>query len=245
MGMISLNHVDFIQTKNHSKRFGAITKKISRSDEMEPLKAIEMLKECATAAFDETIEVHARLNLNPVYNDQQLRTTVVLPKGTGKRVRVAVITQGENIAEANSADADLVGSEELVERIAGGFLDFDKLVATPDMMPKIAKLGRLLGPKGLMPNPKTGTVTTTIAAAIRDLKAGRVELRTDKTGIVHVAIGKSKFSCHELLENLKAVVACIQSNKPSGAKGVLWKSLFVSSSMGPGIRLDIGKARDL
>merc|ERR1711990_1374131 len=229
-----------------SRRFRTAQKAVpGRMQPQLPEQAVALMKANSNTKFVETAEVHARLNIDPKYNDQQLRATVALPKGTGKTIRIAVLCSGDNIAAAKDAGADFAGDEDLVADISGGMLDFDLLVATPDMMPKIAKLGRLLGPKGLMPNPKTGTVTTIIATAIRDLKAGRVELRTDKTGIVHVAIGKSKFSCHELLENLKTVVACIQSSKPSGAKGVLWKNLFVSSSMGPGIRLDIGKARDL
>lgn len=228
-----------------SKRFIKASQMVNRLDELEPLFAIKQLKESATAKFRETVEVHARLNINPIYNDQQLRTTVVLPNGSGKTMRVAVITQGDNIATATSADADFVGSDELIERIAGGFLDFDKLVATPDMMPKIAKLGRLLGPKGLMPNPKTGTVTSNIDAAVKDFKGGRVEIRADKAGIVHVGIGKADFTADELFENLKSVVTSIQNNKPTGAKGFLWKSLFISSSMGPGLRLNIGKVRSV
>merc|ERR1740138_1496953 len=210
-----------------------------------PLEAIDLLKKAATAKFDETVEVHARLNLNTKYNDQQLRTTVILPKGTGKSLTIAVITQGEGLADATSAGADIVGSDDLIDRISAGFFGFDKLVASPSMMPKIAKIGSLLGPKGLMPNPKSGTVTTSLEATIKEFKAGKLEFRADKAGIVHAGIGKASFKPDDLLDNLKTIVNEIEVNKPSGAKGVYWKNLFLSSSMGPSLRVDIGKVRDL
>merc|ERR1719229_17361 len=231
--------------KNRSKRYIEAAELVDRNKEMIPLEAIKLMKKAATANFIETLEVAARLNLNTKYNDQQIRTTVNLPKGSGNVVRVAVITQGEKISEAKSAGADIVGSEDLIENISDGFLEFDKLIATPDMMPKIAKLGRLLGPKGMMPNPKTGTVTLALDAAIKDFKAGKVEFRTDKVGIVHVGIGKTDFQTEDLIENLKSTINAIEINKPAGAKGVFWKSLFISSSMGPAIRIDITKAREL
>merc|ERR1740138_838949 len=209
-----------------------------------PLEAIDFLKKAATAKFDETVEVHARLNLNTKYNDQQLRTTVILPKGTGKSLTIAVITQGEGLADATSAGADIVGSDDLIDKISAGFLEFDKLVASPSMMPKIAKIGSLLGPKGLMPNPKSGTVTTSLETTIKEFKAGKLEFRADKAGIVHAGIGKASFTTDDLLENLKTMVNEIDINKPSGAKGVYWKNLFISSSMGPGFRVDIGKIRE-
>merc|ERR1740138_277571 len=210
-----------------------------------PLEAIDLLKKAATAKFDETVEVHARLNLNTKYNDQQLRTTVILPKGTGKSLTIAVITQGEGLADATSAGADIVGSDDLIDRISAGFFGFDKLVASPSMMPKIAKIGSLLGPKGLMPNPKSGTVTTSLETTIKEFKAGKLEFRADKAGIVHAGIGKASFTSEDLCENLKTIVNEIEVNKPSGAKGVYWKNLFLSSSMGPSLRVDIGKVRDL
>merc|ERR1740138_1116387 len=210
-----------------------------------PLEAIDLLKKAATTKFDESVEIHARLNLNTKYNDQQLRTTVILPKGTGKSLTIAVITQGEGLADATSAGADIVGSDDLIDRISAGFFGFDKLVASPSMMPKIAKIGSLLGPKGLMPNPKSGTVTTSLETTIKEFKAGKLEFRADKAGIVHAGIGKASFTSEDLLENLKTIVNEIEVNKPSGAKGVYWKNLFISSSMGPSLRVDIGKVRDL
>jgi len=175
-----------------SRRYREISKMVDRLVEFEPSEAIELIKKTATAKFEETIEVHARLNLNSKYSDQQLRATVNLPNGTGETVRVAVITRSE-AAEAISAGADVVGSDDLIERIAAGFLEFDKLLTTPDMMPMIAKLGRLLGPKGLMPNAKTGSVTTLLGPAITEFKGGKIDFRTDKTGIVHFRIGKAGF----------------------------------------------------
>lgn len=226
-----------------SKRYISIATDVDRSVEMEYTDAIMMLKQKSNAKFNETVEVHARLNLNTKYNDQQLRTSITLPQGSGNLVRVAAIVQPEKVSEAELAGADVFGSEDLIERIAAGFLDFDKLLATPDMMPKIARLGRLLGPKCLMPNPKTGTVTSRIDDAIADYKAGKLEFRADKAGIVHVAIGKADFEPERLIENFKAVIDAIEANKPPGAKGIYWKSLFIATTMGPGFRINISKIK--
>merc|ERR1712072_626335 len=191
-----------------------------------PLEEIQLVKDNATARFDETWEAHIRLGIDPKYTDQQLRTTVALPSGTGQKIRIAVVTRGEKVNEATKAGADIAGEEDLVDSINKGEMNFDLLISTPDMMPKVAKLGRVLGPRGLMPNPKAGTVTTDLAGAIKEFKAGKLEFRADKAGIVHVRFGKASFTEEALLENLKILQATIEKNKPSGAKGKFWRSLF-------------------
>ncbi len=209
-----------------------------------PIEAIKLVKETANAKFDETIEAHARLGIDPKYTDQQLRTTVALPKGTGQKIRIAVIAKGEKVSEATASGADLAGEEDLIDSINKGEMNFDLLIATPDMMPKVAKLGRVLGPRGLMPNPKAGTVTTDLDGAIKEFKAGKLEFRADRAGIVHVRFGKASFSAEDLLENLKVLHETIDRNKPSGSKGRYWKSLYISSTMGPSIEIDITALQD-
>ena len=202
-------------------------------------EAINLLQETATAKFIESVELHANLNIDPKYADQQLRTTVTLPHGVGKTMRIAVLTSEANFNEANEGGADIVGSQELIDDISKGNLNFDLLIATPDMMPKLAKLGRVLGPKGLMPSPKSGTVSTTLTETLSDFKKGKFEYKADKTGVVHVSFGKANFSKNQLIENLTSLYQSIQQNRPSGVKGKYFKSLFICSSMGPSIQLDL------
>ena len=229
--------------KKLSKRMAALSTKIE--DRIyAPLEALSIIKENANAKFDETIEAHIRLGIDPKYTDQQLRTTVALPHGTGQSIKIAVITSGENVSKAKAAGADLFGEEDLVESINKGNMEFDLLIATPDMMPKVAKLGRVLGPRGLMPNPKAGTVTNDIANAIKEFKAGKLEFRADKAGIVHVRFGKASFTKEALFDNLKTLQESIDKNKPSGAKGKYWKTFYVTSTMGPSVQIDVNAVQD-
>ncbi len=230
--------------KKVSRRLQELRKKVEERA-YEPEEALQLLKETATAKFPEAAEAHIRLGIDPKYTDQQLRTTVALPKGTGQTIRIAVIAKGEKVNEALAAGADLAGSEELIEQISKGMMEFDRLIATPDVMPQVAKLGRLLGPRGLMPSPKGGTVTFDLGQAIDEFKAGKLEFRADRTGIVHVMFGKASFSAEDLLINLKALQECIDRNRPSGAKGRYWRSVFVSATMGPSIEIEVNSLRDL
>src|SRR5210317_1353875 len=202
-------------------------------------EAIATLKKTSTTKFVETVELHANLNIDPKYADQQLRTTVTLPHGVGKQVTIAVLTNDENFNEAQSANADIVGNDELIEKITQGDIGFDLLIATPNMMPKLAKLGRVLGPKGLMPSPKSGTVTTTLESTLSEFKKGKFEYKADKTGIVHVSFGKVDFENTKLVENLRALYKSIEQNRPSGVKGKYFKSLFICTTMGSSIQLDL------
>ncbi|MCL6435781.1 MAG: 50S ribosomal protein L1 [Leptolyngbyaceae cyanobacterium HOT.MB2.61] len=230
--------------KKTSRRLQELQKKVEDRP-YQPLEALTLLKETATAKFPESAEAHIRLGIDPKYSDQQLRTTVVLPKGTGQTIRVAVVARGEKVTEATNAGADIAGSEDLINEIQQGMMDFDLLIATPDMMPQVAKLGKLLGPRGLMPSPKGGTVTFDLPQAIAEFKAGKLEFRADRTGIVHVMFGKASFPAEDLLVNLKALQETIDRNRPSGAKGRYWRSVFVAATMGPSIEVDVNSLREL
>jgi len=202
-------------------------------------QAIQVLQETGTAKFVESVELHANLNIDPKYADQQLRTTVTLPHGVGKQVIIAVLTNDENYDEATKAGADIVGNDELIEDITKGNINFDLLIATPNMMPKLAKLGRVLGPKGLMPSPKSETVSSTLTETLTEFKKGKFEYKADKTGIVHATFGKADFTAAQLLENLQAFYNSIEKNRPSGVKGKYFKSLSICTTMGSSIKLDI------
>lgn len=224
----------------HGKRYKALVSKVDRSKQYSIDEAAALIKELATAKFDETVEVHFRLGIDPRKSDQNVRGTVALPHGTGRSVRVAVITKGENIAAAEAAGADVVGSEDLIEKIAGGFMDFDAVVATPDMMAQIGqKLARLLGPRGLLPNPKSGTVGPDVTGMVKGLKAGRIEFRNDKTGVVHAPIGKASFDPANLSANFAALLSALEGAKPGTAKGTFLRSAFLTTTMGPSIPLSL------
>lgn len=227
------------------KRLQEALKIVDRDKLYSPKEALKLVKDLPGAKFDETVELSIRLGVDPRKPDQMVRGAISLPKGTGKTMRVAVFAKGEKAKDAESAGADVVGDDDLAERIQGGFLDFDAVVATPDMMPTVGKLGRVLGPRGLMPNPKSGTVTEDVGKIVRDIKGGMIEYRTDKQGNLHMIIGKKSFSPEDLAENYAAAVDEIVRAKPASAKGRYLKSLTISTTMGPGIRVDTGKAKDL
>jgi large subunit ribosomal protein L1 len=205
-------------------------------------EAVKLVKANATAKFDESVEIAVNLGVDPRHADQQVRGVVNLPSGTGRDVRVAVIAKDAKAAEATAAGADIVGAEDLVERIQGGFMDFDRVIATPDMMALVGRLGKVLGPRGLMPNPRVGTVTPNVAQAVKDAKGGAIEFRTEKTGIIHAGIGKASFTEDALLANVKALVDALNKAKPTGAKGVYIKKISLSSTMGPGFKVDTASA---
>ncbi|HXF82642.1 MAG TPA: 50S ribosomal protein L1 [bacterium] len=229
----------------HGKRYREVSQRIDRTTLYDPREAIRLVKASARAKFDETIEVAIRLGVDPKQADQQVRGTVALPAGTGKAVRVLVFAKGEKAKEAEAAGADYVGAEELIEKINGGWLDFDVAVATPDLMGQVGRLGRVLGPRGLMPNPKAGTVTFDIARAVREIKAGKIEYRTEKAGIIHAPIGKASFSEEQLTANFAALLEAVIRARPAAAKGQYLRSITLSSTMGPGVRVDPSKAEAL
>ncbi len=225
---------------NAGKRMRAAREAIDRSKAYELAEAVKLVKSCAKTKFDETIEVALNLGVDPRHADQMVRGVCVLPNGTGRTVRVAVFARAEKADEAKAAGADIVGAEELVEQVQKGEIDFDRCIATPDMMPLVGRLGKILGPRGLMPNPKVGTVTMDVAAAVNDAKGGAVQFRVEKAGIVHAGVGKASFTEDALVENIKALTDAVAKAKPTGAKGTYLQRMAISSTMGPGVRVDIG-----
>ena len=224
------------------KRMNNALEGIDRLRDYELAEAVKLVKERAKAKFDETIELSMNLGVDPRHADQMVRGVVDLPNGTGKTVRVAVFAKGAKADEAKAAGADLVGAEDLAEKVQGGELDFDRCIATPDMMAVVGRLGKVLGPRGLMPNPKLGTVTQDVAAAIKSVKGGQVEYRVEKAGIIHAGVGKASFSEEALVENARTLIDAVNRAKPSGAKGTYIKRISMSSTMGPGVRIDIAGA---
>mmetsp|Transcript_17201 Transcript_17201/g.24076 ORF Transcript_17201/g.24076 Transcript_17201/m.24076 type:complete len:294 (+) Transcript_17201:50-931(+) len=227
-----------IYARKPSRRFREIKEKVEQKP-YKSMEAIQLLKQLASAKFTETMELHADLNIDPRKATQNLRTTVVLPNGTGKSVKVAVLCKDEDAKEYKAAGADIAGFQDLIDDINNGNLDFERLITTPDMMPQIARLGRVLGPKGLMPSIKSGTVTTDVPTTLKEIKAGRLELRADKKGVVHMPFGKADFDDEKLLQNLRAIQDTIDANKPTDIKKQYWKSAYLTSTMGPGIQLDL------
>jgi large subunit ribosomal protein L1 len=228
-----------------SKTYKASVAKIEKGKVYSIAEGFDLLKNVAYAKFDETVDVAFRLGVDPRHADQMLRGSIVMPSGTGKKITLVVITSGENITKAEKAGADFVGGDDLIQKISGGWMDFDRVIASPDMMGKIGKIARILGPRGLMPNPKLGTVTTDIDKAVAEQKSGKVEYRTDKTGIIHAPIGKKSFTAEQLANNFKAIATAIVKSKPASAKGVFVKSVVVSSTMSPGIKIDTNEVINL
>ncbi len=229
----------------HGRRHREALGSVDREREYEPAEALALVKSLAKAKFDESVEIHVRTGLNVRHADEQLRGTIALPHGLGKDVKVAVFAQGEKATEAQAAGADVVGGEDLAKRIEEGFDDFDVAIATPEMMPLVGRLGRILGPSGKMPNPKVGTVTMDVAKAVEDSKSGKIEYRTDRNAIVHLLIGKASFDQARLLENYAAVVEELIRAKPSAAKGRYLRTITVSSTMGPGVKVDPSRTREI
>ncbi len=227
------------------KTYRDAREKVDRTREYPPSEAVKLVKELKRAKFDESVEVHVRTGLNVRHADEQLRGTIALPNGLGKEVTVAVFAKGDKAREAEEAGADIVGADDLAKRVEEGFTDFDLAIATPDMMPVVGRLGRILGPQGKMPNPKVGTVTMDVAKAVEESKAGKVEYRTDRTAIVHLTIGKTSFEERALLENYAAVIDEIIRAKPAAAKGRYIRSITLASTMGPGIKIDPSRTRDI
>jgi large subunit ribosomal protein L1 len=229
----------------HGRRYQETRSKVDREREYEPAEAIALVRGITAAKFDESIEVHVRTGLNVRHADEQLRGTIALPNGLGKDVKIAVFAQGEKVREAEEAGADHVGGDDLAKRIEEGFDDFDMTIATPDMMSVVGRLGRILGPSGKMPNPKVGTVTMDVAKAVEESKSGKVEYRTDRTAIVHLVIGKASFDDRKLLENYAAVIEELVRAKPSAAKGRYLRSITIASTMGPGVKVDASRTREI
>jgi large subunit ribosomal protein L1 len=229
----------------HGKKYLEAKAKVDREHEYEPVEAVKLLKDTKVSKFDESVELHIRTGLNVRHADEQLRGTIALPHGLGKDVKIAVFAQGDKAREAEEAGADVVGADDLAKRIEEGWTDFDVAIATPDMMPVVGRLGRVLGPQGKMPNPKVGTVTMDVRKAVEESKSGKVEYRTDRTAIVHLNIGKTSFDERQLLENYAAVIDEMIRAKPSAAKGRYLRTITITSTMGPGIKVDPSRTRDI
>jgi large subunit ribosomal protein L1 len=224
--------------QRHGKRYNELAKKVERGREYTPEEGVKLVKETSQAKFDTTVEIHLRMGVDPKQADQMVRGAAVLPHGTGKTVRVIVFAQGDRARDAQAAGADAVGADDLAKRIEGGWLDFDVAIATPDLMGQVGRLGRVLGPRGLMPNPKSGTVTMDVTKAVRDAKGGRVEFRVDKTGVIHTVVGKSSFSEQALVANLATVIDAVNRARPAGVKGDYVRSVHLTSTQGPSVKLD-------
>ncbi len=229
----------------HGKTYNEARQKVDRTHEHTPAEAIKLVKDLKRAKFNESVEIHVRTGLNVRHADEQLRGTIALPHGLGKEVKIAVFARGDKAKEAEAAGADIVGAEDLAKRVEEGFTDFDVAIATPDLMPVVGRLGRVLGPQGKMPNPKVGTVTMNLTQAITEAKAGKIEYRTDRTAIVHLPIGKKEFTERQLLENYAAIIEELIRAKPSAAKGRYLRTITLASTMGPGIKVDPSRTRDI
>jgi large subunit ribosomal protein L1 len=231
--------------RKRGKRYRALAAKVERTKAYSPAEAVKLVKETSQAKFDTTVDLHLRMGVDPRHAEQMVRGSAVLPNGTGKTVRIVVFAQGDKAREAQAAGADVVGADDLAKRIEGGWLDFDVAIATPDMMGTVGKLGKVLGPRGLMPNPKSGTVTFDLAKAVKDSKGGRIEFRVDKTGVVHTVVGKSSFTEQALLQNLATLMDALNRARPAGLKANYIESVYLTSTQGPSVKIDLGEATAL